>query len=72
MRWIFQEELGGNLVFFHEVTVPAGVTEGTHQHIGSEELYFITEGKGLAYMGKNDAPELDAYPLVDDHVFGLE
>ena len=72
MRWIFQEELGGNLVFFHEVTVPAGVTEGTHQHIGSEELYFITEGKGLAYMGKNDAPELDAYPLVDEPVFGLE
>lgn len=72
MRWVFQEELGGNLVFFHEVTIPPGVTEGTHQHIGSEELYYIVEGTGIAYMGANDAPELADYPLVDESVFGLE
>jgi mannose-6-phosphate isomerase-like protein (cupin superfamily) len=71
MRWVFQEELGSDVVFFHEVTVNSGVTEGTHQHIGSEELYFITEGTGLAYMGEHDDPDLSSYPVVDEPVFGL-
>ncbi len=76
MRWIFQQELGSNLVFFHEVTVPVGGVEGTHQHIGSEELYFVTAGKGVAYMGENDDPSLSAqvpqYPLVSMPIFGLD
>ena len=37
------------MVFFHEVTVSPNTVEGTHQHIGSEELYYITEGAGFAY-----------------------
>jgi len=36
MRWLLQRELGGSVVFFHEVTIPPGTVEGTHQHIGSE------------------------------------
>ncbi len=71
MRWLLQEELGSSLVFFHEVTVPAGITEGTHQHIGSEELYYIVEGTGVAYVGENDDPALAAFPVVDEPVFGL-
>lgn len=71
MRWLLQEELGSSLVFFHEVTVPAGITEGTHQHIGSEELYYIVEGTGVAYVGENDDPALAAFPVVDEPIFGL-
>lgn len=75
MRWVFQQELGGNLVFFHEVTVPPGGVEGTHQHIGSEELYFITEGEGLAYLAENDDPDVaanPAYKTVNLPIFGLD
>ncbi|CAG1021391.1 Oxalate-binding protein [Methylococcales bacterium] len=72
MRWILQRELGGNLVFFHEVTIPPGKTEGTHQHIGSEELYYIVSGEGIAYMGENDDPALTNLPTVERSIFGLD
>lgn len=72
MRWILQRELGGNLVFFHEVTIPPGKVEGTHRHIGSEELYYIVEGKGVAYMGENDDPTLSALPTVKRSIYGLD
>lgn len=72
MRWIFQRELGGELVFFHEVTVPPGAVEGTHRHIGSEELYYITEGQGIAYMKDGDDPATDGYPLVERSLYGLD
>jgi mannose-6-phosphate isomerase-like protein (cupin superfamily) len=71
MRWILQREFGGNLVFFHEVTIPPDKIEGTHQHIGSEELYYITEGEGIAYIGENDDPHASAFPTVEIPVFGL-
>lgn len=71
MRWLLQRELGGNLVFFHEVTIPPGKVEGTHRHIGSEELYYIVEGKGIAYMGENDDPQLANLPIVERDIFGL-
>jgi oxalate decarboxylase/phosphoglucose isomerase-like protein (cupin superfamily) len=70
MRWIVQRELGGSLVFFHEVTIPPGVVEGTHRHIGTEELYYITEGTGIAYMGDGDDPSLEGMPLVKRHIYG--
>jgi mannose-6-phosphate isomerase-like protein (cupin superfamily) len=80
MRWLLQDEFGSSLVFFHEVTIPPSTVEGTHQHIGSEELYFITEGSGIAYMGAHDNPALavkeasgaDRYPIVRRHIFGLD
>jgi mannose-6-phosphate isomerase-like protein (cupin superfamily) len=72
MRWLFQRELGGHLVFFHEVTVPPNAVEGTHRHIGSEELYYITAGTGVAYMKDGDDPTTDDYPLVERFLFGLE
>jgi mannose-6-phosphate isomerase-like protein (cupin superfamily) len=72
MRWLFQRELGGHLVFFHEVTVPPRAVEGTHRHIGSEELYYITEGRGRAYMKDGDDPTTDAYPLVERPLYGLD
>lgn len=72
MRWALQQEFGGTVVFFHEVTVPPGVTEGTHQHIGSEELYYVVEGNGIAYMGQNDDPKLDdSYATVEKDIFGI-
>jgi mannose-6-phosphate isomerase-like protein (cupin superfamily) len=79
MRWILQRELGGSTVFFHEVTIPPGTVEGTHCHVGSEELYYITEGEGLAYMAEGDDPAtgLDPdtkqprFPVVERHIFGL-
>jgi oxalate decarboxylase/phosphoglucose isomerase-like protein (cupin superfamily) len=74
MRWVVQRELGGSNVYFHEVTIPPGTVEGTHQHIGSEELYYIFEGEGIAYMGDGDDPSLtdDAkYPLRTVDIFGL-
>ncbi len=72
MRWLFQRELGGHLVFFHEVTVPPGAVEGTHRHIGSEELYYITSGQGLAYMKDGDDPGTDRFPLVERPLYGLD
>ena len=74
MRWIIQRELGGTIVYFHQVIVPPGAVEGTHQHIGSEELYYFIEGEGIAYVGDGDDPAVDAaYPLVDPtpDIYGL-
>lgn len=74
MRWIIQRELGGTIVYFHQVELPPGAVEGTHQHIGSEELYYFIEGEGVAYMGDGDDPHVDAtYPLVDPmpDIYGL-
>jgi mannose-6-phosphate isomerase-like protein (cupin superfamily) len=74
MRWIIQRELGGTIVYFHQVELPPGAVEGAHQHIGSEELYYFIEGEGIAYLGDGDDPVIDAaYPLVNPmpDVYGL-
>lgn len=71
MRWLLQRELGSNLVFFHEVLIPPGKTEGSHRHIGSEELYYIVEGEGVAYMGEHEDPSLAAFPVVERSIFGI-
>lgn len=71
MRWLFQRELGGSLVFFHEVTVPPGTVEGTHQHIGTEEVYYIVSGTGLAYVGEGMAPGTETLPTVQRWIYGL-
>jgi mannose-6-phosphate isomerase-like protein (cupin superfamily) len=72
MRWVVQREFASSVVFFHEVTIPPGAVEGTHRHIGTEELYCITEGEGIAYMGDGDDPNNDQYPLVDRQVMGYD
>lgn len=72
MRWLFQREMGGDLVFFHEVTVPPGAVEGTHRHIGSEELYYVVSGTGIAYMADGDDPSTADYPLVERPLFGMD
>ncbi|MGB0384685.1 MAG: cupin domain-containing protein [Ardenticatenaceae bacterium] len=72
MRWLLQREFGGSVVFFHEVTIPVGTIEGTHRHIGSEELYYIVQGEGILYMGENDDPAMAHFPLEERQLFGLE
>ena len=71
MKWILQQVLGTSLVYFHEVTIPPGSIEGTHQHIGSEELYYVIEGEGTVYLGTDDDPSLASAPLVESFVFGF-
>jgi oxalate decarboxylase/phosphoglucose isomerase-like protein (cupin superfamily) len=71
MRWLFQRELGGSLVFFHEVTVPPGAVEGTHQHIGTEELYYVVSGTGFAYVGEG-TPGTDNFRTVERSIYGLD
>jgi len=71
MRWLLQRELGGSVVFFHEVTIPPGAVEGTHRHIGSEELYYVVAGDGVAYMRDGDDPSTAPYPLVKREIFGI-
>lgn len=71
MRWLIQREFGSSLVFFHEVIIPPGKTEGTHRHIGSEELYYIVEGEGLAYMAVGDDPKTNDLPTVTKDIFGI-
>jgi len=71
MKWLLQRELGGSVVFFHEVTIPPGTVEGTHQHIGSEEVYYIVSGKGVAYMAAGDDPATDGYAKVKRQIYGL-
>jgi mannose-6-phosphate isomerase-like protein (cupin superfamily) len=72
MKWVLQRELGSDMVFFHEVTIPPHTIEGTHRHIGSEELYYITEGEGTAYMGEGDDPATDGFPTVELPIYGLD
>jgi mannose-6-phosphate isomerase-like protein (cupin superfamily) len=75
MRWLLQQEFGGTVVFFHEVTIPPHTVEGTHQHIGSEELYYVFEGRGIAYMGVEDDPSLakdPTVPVVQRQIYGLD
>ena len=72
MRWLLQREMGGELVFFHHVTVAPGAIEGTHRHIGSEELYYIVAGEGIAYMQDGDDPGNDRFPLVEQRIYGLD
>jgi mannose-6-phosphate isomerase-like protein (cupin superfamily) len=72
MRWLFQREMGGDLVFFHEVTIPPGAVEGTHRHIGSEELYYVVAGSGIAYMADGDDPSTSDRPLVERMLYGLD
>ncbi len=69
MRWLVQRELGSSVVFFHEVTIPPGTVEGTHRHIGTEELYFVTQGRGTAYMAEGDDPATAGLPTVEREVF---
>lgn len=71
MKWILQRELGGSLVYFHEVNVTPGSFEGVHQHIGSEELYYIVSGEGIAYMGHDDDPAFDdsTQPVVKQEIY---
>ncbi|HEX8598253.1 MAG TPA: cupin domain-containing protein [Chloroflexia bacterium] len=71
MRWLVQRDLGSSVVFFHEVTIPPGEVEGTHRHIGSEELYYIVQGEGLAYLGVNDDPTTASFPTVQREIYGL-
>jgi mannose-6-phosphate isomerase-like protein (cupin superfamily) len=71
MKWLIQRELGSSVVFFHEVTIPPGTVEGTHRHIGTEEVYFITEGEGIAYMADGDDPNNEKYPLVEREIYTL-
>lgn len=72
MKWILQQEMGGDLVYFHEVTVTPGSFEGVHQHIGSEELYYIVSGEGIAYMGDGDDPALDdKFPTVSQQIYSI-
>jgi len=71
MRWVVQRELGGSMVFFHEVTIPPGKVEGNHQHIGTEELYYITQGEGIAYMRVGDDPATEGFATVTRQVMGL-
>ena len=63
MRWVLQREFASSVVFFHKVTIPPGAIEGTHRHIGTEELYCIVEGEGIAYMGDDDDPALSQVSL---------
>ena len=72
MRWVVQREFASSVVFFHEVTIPPGAIEGTHRHIGTEELYCITEGEGIAYMGDGDDPDNNKFPLVDRQIMGYD
>jgi oxalate decarboxylase/phosphoglucose isomerase-like protein (cupin superfamily) len=73
MRWVFQQEFAGSNVFFHEVTIPPHTVEGTHQHVGSEELYYCFEGNGFAYVGMNDNPDLakGGFEIEVRQIFGI-
>lgn len=72
MRWVIQRELGGSMIFFHHVTIPPGKVEGNHQHIGSEELYYVVEGEGIAYMRVGDDPKTDAKDAKGKDLYEIE
>ena len=43
-----------------------GTVEGAHQHIGSEELYYIVSGSGVAYISEGDDPATDYFGYTYD------
>jgi oxalate decarboxylase/phosphoglucose isomerase-like protein (cupin superfamily) len=73
MRWLVQQELGGTIVFFHEVTIPPGGIEGTHQHTGTEELYHVVAGEGVLYVGADGlaGAGADDRPVIERRVLGV-
>ena len=72
MRWVLQREFASSVVFFHEVTIPPGTIEGTHQHIGTEELYCIVEGRGHRVHGRRRrSRERDHIRSSTREIYGL-
>lgn len=41
------DQLGGACSFVAQISLEPGCSIGVHQHVGDNELYFITEGTGL-------------------------
>lgn len=71
VKWLIQEELGGECIFAHIVTIPPGATEGVHLHIGSEEVYYFISGKGIALVGDLYNKQFQDYPSRTTPVLGL-
>ena len=71
VKWLLQEELGGDCIFAHVVKIPPGAIEGVHLHIGSEEVYYFISGEGLALVGEFDDKQFHNFPLRQVPVLGL-
>ena len=59
--------------FVSEVTLDPGASIGEHRHEGSEELYLLLEGEGVATLDGASFPvgSGDAYLTKDGHTHGL-
>lgn len=60
--------------FVSLVTLESGASVGHHRHDGTEELYLILEGSGVAILdgGRFDVGPGDAFLVKDGHGHGLE
>ena len=67
-------EFSTPLSAFNLLTLEPGVSVGPHRHEGSEEIYFVLEGRGLA---KDDGQDVELKPgdallTCDGHSHSLE
>jgi mannose-6-phosphate isomerase-like protein (cupin superfamily) len=67
-------EFSSPLCAFNVLTLEPGVSVGYHQHVGSEEVYWVLEGKGIA-RDDQETLELgpgDALLTRDQHFHSIE
>jgi mannose-6-phosphate isomerase-like protein (cupin superfamily) len=68
------EEFSTPLCAFTILTLDPGVSVGYHQHVGSEEVYWVLEGKGMARDDQESAELVpgDALLCREGHFHGIE
>jgi mannose-6-phosphate isomerase-like protein (cupin superfamily) len=68
------EDFSTPLAAFNLMTLDPGVTVGFHKHEGSEEIYWVLEGRGLARDDEKEASlePGDALLTLDGHSHSLE
>lgn len=62
------------LLFFHDDILPPGASIGLHRHEGSEEVYFLLEGRATLLYDGERMPMVagDISMVADGHSHGIE
>lgn len=74
LEWISHRNSRAQTHSLAEITVPPGVTVKTHYHKLTEEVYFITQGKGIMYLEgeRHEVVPGDAIVILPGERHGIE